>query len=503
MGVVFRQSAKNSIVVATGALLGLLVMWLSTNYIPKQELGFINTLTNYAVTLAQILLLGLNSTMAVYIHRYAEDLRKKKLLLTFCFGVPLVIALLSTVVYFLLKPWILHHFQPADVPLMSRYFMWIPIYTVLFIYMVLLEQYLGSQLRVAVSAFMREVVLRVANIALILLFVFGYISFHILVISTVLVYFLPLAIFYFLSLRTKAFGFSLKLADFSKREYKEMAHFSWYHFLMVVSVILLGSMDSMVIPLYDHKGFSSMAVYRVATLLISFLLVPMKAMLPASFAVLAKAFADNDIAKAKDIFSRATINVFIPMVAIVALIFCNLGNAVLIIGKGYAEVVPLFMILSMGNIVHTMFGMADQVLSVTNYYKFSFYISMALMVVLFFLLRTFIPLYGVYGAAWCTSLSIVVFTIAKYVFVRKKLGMNALSSNTFLVLISGIAAMAAGYAFPHFLDQSRHVYVRTFADVAMRSTVVAVVYVAMLLWLKPSKDLQEYLASIKRNKRLF
>jgi O-antigen/teichoic acid export membrane protein len=369
--------------------------------------------------------------------------------------------------------------------------------------MVLLEQYLGSQLRVAVSAFMREVVLRVANIVLILLFAFGYISFHILVIGTMLMYFLPLAIFYFLSLQTKAFGFSLKLRDFSKAEYKEMAHFSWYHFLLIVSILLLGSMDMMVLPLYDARGLSSVAVYRVAMLLISFLQVPVKAMMPASFTVLAKAFADNDLEKGKDIFSRATINIFIATIAIVALIFCNLENAVMVIGKGYAEIIPLFMILALGNTVNVMFGMTDQVLTITNYYKFNFYVSLILMAILFFLLRTFIPIYGIYGAAWCTSLSFVAFNIVKYIFVRKKLGMNSLSPQTLLVLLAGAVAVAAGYFFPRLLDQTRHVYVRTFADVVIRSSVVVVVYFLMLLWLKPSQDLRDYIASVEKNKRLF
>jgi type IV secretory pathway component VirB8 len=47
------------------------------------------------------------------------------------------------------------------------------------------------------------------------------------------------------------------------------------------------------------------------------------------------------------------------------------------------------------------------------------------------------------------------------------------------------------------------VYVRTFADVAVRGTIVAVVYLLLLLLLKPSKDLEDYLASVKANKRLF
>ena len=81
--------------------------------------------------------------------------------------------------------------------------------------------------------------------------------------------------------------------------------------------------------------------------------------------------------------------------------------------------------------------------------------------------------------------------------------MQPFTSGSLLVIVAGAAALAAGYYFPYFFESARHIYVHTFLDVAMRSTVIITVYMIMLYWLKPSKDLQEYLASVKKNKRLF
>ena len=313
MGVVFRQSAKNSIVVVLGAILGGLIIWLSTKYLTKPQYGFIRNITNYAVAFSQILLLGLNSTLVVYVHRFANDEGKKKTLLTFCLILPAVIAAIFSAIYFMLRSWILPHFQPADIPFMQRYFAWLPLYILLFIYMVILEQYLGSQLKVAISAFMREVVVRVASIVLILLFGFGYISFNVVVVASILIYMLPVFIFLVLAALTKGFGISFDTSRFTRSEYREMLHFSWYHFLLTVAVLLMGYMDALSLPLYDHNGFSSLAVYGVAVFFISFLQLPLKAMLPASFAVLARAFTDGDMVKAKDLFIRSSINILIPL----------------------------------------------------------------------------------------------------------------------------------------------------------------------------------------------
>ena len=503
MGVVFRQSAKNSIVVILGAILGALVIWLSTTYLTKPQLGFTRNLTNYAVALSQILLLGLNNTLAVYIHRYANDERKKKSLITICLLLPAVITAIFSVVYILLHSWILPHFQPADIPYMQRYFYWLPIYTLFFVYMVILEQYLGSQMKVAVSAFMREVVLRIATIALILLFGFGYVNFDFFVIGSILIYSLPVVIFLGLSALTAGFGISFKTSDFTKDEYKEMVHFSWYHFLLTVSVLLMGYMDALSLPFYDRNGFSSVAIYSVAVFFISFLQLPLKAMMPASFTVLAKAFADGDMPKARDIFSRSSINILIPTLGIAVLLCCNLENAIIIIKNGYTEIIPVFAILFIGNIVNIATGMNDQVLSIANYYKFNFYLSLLLMGVLFLLIRVLVPRYGIYGAAWSTTSILMTFNVLKYLFVWRKLDMQPFTKGTLMAFISAAVALAGGYYLPHFFNQAHHIYVRTFADVAIRSAAIIIIYAGMLLWLKPSPDLREYLATVKKNKRLF
>lgn len=503
MGIVFRQSAKNTLVAIAGAILGAITIWLYTKYLSKQQLGFTRNITNYVVTISQLLLLGLNSVLVVYIHSYAHDTRKKSLLLTLCLSLPIVFASIFAITYFFLRSWILSHFQPDDKPFMEKYFTWLPVFTFFFIYMVILEQYLGSQMKIAISAFMREVVLRIANIMLIFLFAFGYIDFSSLFSGSILIYLLPLIAFFVLCLRTKDFRCSLRLRDFTIKEYKELIHFSWYHFLFSISVLLIGYMDTILLPLYDHRGFSLVAVYSIAVFLISFSQIPYRALLAPSFTALAKAFAENNIEKTKNIFIRSTINILIPTIAISIILCCNIENVVAVIKNGYSEVAPVFLILILGSIINISTGMNDQVLSIAKYYKFSFYLSALLLIVLFLLLRYLIQHYGIYGAAWSTTLTLILFNFIKFLFVWKKLHMQPFSKNTLLVLIAALPAAAAGYFFPHFFDQAHHVYIRTFADASLRSLAIVIVYVAMLIWLKPSADLEEYLASVRKNKRLF
>ncbi|MGN6568904.1 MAG: hypothetical protein ACTHJ0_13170 [Flavipsychrobacter sp.] len=98
MGIVFRQSVKTSLVVFAGAILGAAIIFLSLQYIPKQELGYTRTLANQAVIASQFLLFGLSTTLVVYIHKYSDNDKRKKLLITICFLTPFIIICLATVV---------------------------------------------------------------------------------------------------------------------------------------------------------------------------------------------------------------------------------------------------------------------------------------------------------------------------------------------------------------------------------------------------------------------
>jgi O-antigen/teichoic acid export membrane protein len=161
------------------------------------------------------------------------------------------------------------------------------------------------------------------------------------------------------------------------------------------------------------------------------------------------------------------------------------------------------LILTLGQLINISTGMNDQILSITNYYKFSFYVSVFISVVLYVLLRVLIPQYGIYGAAWSNTITLVLFNAVKLVFIHRKLGMLPFSMRTLRVVVAALPALAAGYLLPRLFDAMANVYIGAMADAALRSLAIVLVYVAMLLWLKPSADLDEYLATVRKNKRLF
>lgn len=495
MGIVFRQSIKTSLVTFAGAALGMLVVWYSSLHIPKHELGFSRNFTNNAVLLSQFLLAGLNYSLVVYIHHYTNDSKKRNMLLSICFGIPILLTILLFIPYFIFKEQILNHYQPVDRPYISQFYVWLPLYTVLFIMQIMLEQFMGTQMKVALGAFIREIILRVINAAILFLFIAGQLSFDQFIIWTVLALFISFFSMLYVSYKSGKFGISLQLNAFSKQEYRELIDFSASHFLLTTALLLMNSLDVALLPYYDPNGINAVAVYSNALVLLSFLQIPSKAMINSTVNVLSQAFANKDMVKAKEIFTRSSINITVATVLMALIISCNLHNVLELLKHKYDDMVMVFLILLAGRLADLCTGMNDAVLSIAKFYKFNVVLSFILLAILFGSIKIFVPKYGVMGAAACTSVVFILFNFAKYYYVKLKLDMQPFSVNTLKVVVAALPGIAVGYFMP--------VIQQPLVDGVVRSIAITVVYVAMVLIVKASPDVTHYIQSIKKNKKLF
>lgn len=504
MGIVFRQSVKSTIVNLTGSALGVFVMWLGATYVvSKQELGFVNTLTQYGVSLASFLALGLPSTLALYFHKYSDSPRKKAVLLGICLVVPLLTMALFSAGYGVFQQRVVSLYEPGDRALANEFYWWLPIYTTLFLYLMLLEQYLAANMKVAVSQFAKEVVVRLVNILLLILFAFRMISLAGLVAGMVLMYLVPVVYSAYASWKIGGLHISLKVNALTRDDKWEITHYSWYHCLFVVALTGMEKMDFLLLSFYDKTGLAAAAIYNIPLMLVSFMALPLRAMSPAAATVMAKAYAEERVADARNFFARASLNILIATAAVAMLLCSNLQNIMALLPPGYEQVPLIFLILMAGKLLDISTGMNDQVLSITNHYKFNFYLSVVLMLLLWALLWLLVPEYGVFGAAWAITITRVLFNIAKFLFVWLKLSMQPYSRRTLLVVIASLPALVVGYYMPKLFGGLSNVYVSTLIDACARSVIVILLYALMLLWLRPSQDIEDYLAQVRKNKRLF
>lgn len=495
MGVVFRQSIKTTIVTFAGALLGALTVYLSTKYIPEQEYGFSRTLLSQAIVASQITLIGMHTTLFIFVNKYSVQDEKRKVLLTISVIVPVLATLIATLPYFILKNDYLTLYSVEDSIYMDRFFMWLPIYTILWAVMTVLENYLLSHLKVAISNFIKEIILRGCNILLVVFYAVAWIDFKWFMILSVLIHIVPIVLMLRVCNTIEDFGFSVKWAVFSNQEYKNITDFAVSHLFVNVSVILLIYIDQLMLGVLDKQGLVSVAVYSVAIYVLSIFQIPIRAMSSSIAPVLTKAMEDKDENNLDRLFSVSALNVLIVICGMSVLILSNVQNLASILNKSYNAVVILVPILILGRFVDSMTGFNTEILTISKYYKFNFVLTIMLLVVVIVFNYLLIPKYGVYGAAWANTIGFATYNMAKFLFVWRKMKLQPFSKESIVAIVSTIPAAVAGYIIPQIANP--------IADAIVRSSVIVILLILTIYYLKPSEEFNQMIKNIKEKKRLY
>jgi O-antigen/teichoic acid export membrane protein len=497
MGIVFRQSVKSTIVVFAGNILGALFNYWGAHVFKDdmQAWGFSRTIFNIGIICQMVTSFGSGAVILLFLQRYPPEDIRKKVLITVCSLVPAVVSLLLVPVYLLLKHDLVFLFQRSDQAYFLQYYLWIALLNVLWSYGSLYEYYLQSQQRTAQAMFSREVLLRLGNILLLGLLYFKFISFYTFVAGSVLIYLIPILILFFLATRTKGFGFSLKLNIFNTAEYKEMFRFGWSHMLIGISFSLIGYVDTVVLAALDKQGVASVPVYVMSVFIVSFMTIPYRTISATVMPVLNEAYIDRDQNKLQDVFSRSGLNLLIVTIFMFLAIGLNLENAVAILPRGYEDVGLLTFIMMLGRMVDMGTGLNAEVITLSEYYRFNFRISLLLLVLVLGLDFMLIPKYGAFGAAWGVTIAQIVQNMLKLIFVRKKMNLVPYNSKAFIVVVIGIITAAAVYFIPFLVNPV--------IDTIVRIAIISIIYLLLLIKLRPSPDISTYLASVVQRKRLF
>ncbi|HTN16591.1 MAG TPA: polysaccharide biosynthesis C-terminal domain-containing protein [Chitinophagaceae bacterium] len=497
MGVVFRQSIKTTIVTFLGAALGGILILISSNTMPEQELGFVRNLPIQGALASFFLTAGMGNTLFYYLHRYdhQQDHERKSVLLSLCFLVPVLLFFLAAIPYFLLQDVWMGYFQKKDIALLRRYIVCFPLFTLFSIVIVCLEAFLNAHIKTAQVGFVREVFIKGSNLVLFLLFGFSLINFNVFVYAYVAVNLMALCILYFMVGKLPDFRFSFNWGLLSRREYREIFTFSGFHALVSVSTLLIGFLDTQMLLGLDENGLNAIPVYTNAVYIATLISIPYRAMTAPAATDLSKAYVQQLHDKVTDSYSRSGINIFIASVFMYVLILCNLHNAAAILPKMQGDIIILTLIMISGRLIDCSTGLNDIALNMSPYYKFNFYLSLGLVALMFVAFWLLIPPFGVYGAAFVYSGSLLVFNVVKTYLVWTKMRLHPFSKGTLTTLLIGAAVAVPVLLLPHSGN--------TYWDVVWRSTLITIGFAGLVLWLKPSKDVSHYVNEVLKKKKLF
>ncbi len=487
MGIVFKQSAWNTVFIFLGFFFGgINTLFLYTHFLQPEYYGLVTFLLSSAAVLLPLLIFGMQTTVVKYFSTYTSRTDKDafltmSLLIPLLFIVPF--AIFGSLFYDVIANWI-----SQKNPMIKDY-----AYLIFFVaffmgYFELFYAWSKVQMQSVFGNFIREVFHRVAVTILLVLVYFKVLNQEQFIYAVVVVYAFRMLLMLWYSLRL----YQPKLRFNRNFNTKKMFRYAFYIVLSASAGGILLEIDKFMIPQLK-TGLAKVAYYSVAVYIASVVSIPARAMLQIATPITAKELNNGNITEVQKLYKSSSIHLLIVGGLLFLWINLNVVDLYKIINKPeYATGLLVVLLISLSELFKLALGTNTAILSNSKYYKVYFYFSFLMALSVIVLNDILITKYGVNGAAISTFLVVVIYGLVRLWYIKLKLNMQPFSVKTLLVLLL-IGVLY--FVFSRFVFSFHPII-----NIVVKSISIGIIYISIIYLLQVSKEFNEL---IKKCLKLF
>nr|WP_315140693.1 oligosaccharide flippase family protein [uncultured Flavobacterium sp.] len=423
MGIVLNQSLKNTIITYFGFGIGA----INTIYLYPVFLGATYyALTNYIVSSANVIMplfaIGMQNTLVKYYSQYeTEEERSRFLSFTVLFPLLLCIPLCLIGLFFFDTITV---FLSKENPVVKDFIWLIPFIGLCMAYFEIFYAWARVHMHSVFGNFIKEVGLR-------LLCLFGLIGVYYKWISVINFVYLTAAIYFLAFLITMAYAFYIKRPTFQftiPHNVKSIMEYSFYIILSGSVANLLLDGDKMI--LNQYMKIENIAYYSVATYIALVISVPSRAMHQIVYPITAKLMHENKHDSLNDLYKKTSINLQMVGGFVMLCIFVNIDQLYELVPKEYSGGIMVVFMIGLSKYFDLILGNNNAIIFNSKYYRMVLFLGLLLVFLTVALNMLFIPSYGIIGSAFATLLSITIYSLAKLLFVVKRMHLYPFTNQT-------------------------------------------------------------------------
>ena len=441
MGIIIRQSLKASLLTYAGAGLGVVnQLFIATHYLSATELGITRSLLTFASLFSAVFSFGVAAIADRYFSYFADNEKGHQGFLRFLLLYTGGCLIIFSAVYLSLHQVFVFFYQEKSPELLSFYYHILP-FTALLLLQLILESYCRNVRRIAVPALLREIFLRLFNIAIILLYGFGLISFDEFIVLFISCYGLVvLGLLLYLRLTNKLHLPPVNRSMMSNKLLWQMSGFGLVATLGAVGSNLCGYLDQLMLG--SLKGQADAGVFGIGLLMASLIEIPRKSLAQISIPFLSKAIQEHNWKEVEARNQNISKHQLLAAGILMLLVVCNLDDIFSIMPKGdiFARSKNVVILLILARMADMQGGMTSEIMGYSKYYRVSTLFVGILAILTYLSNLVLIPVLGITGAALATLITIACYTLARAVFLSLKLKIQIfhVSGGVILVLCAGI-----------------------------------------------------------------
>lgn len=494
MGLIIRQGAKSSLVSYIATLLGVvntIVIYPMTLEI--EQLGEIQFVIQTATMLVPFMVLGFTSVSNKFFAKYADVKDGVQGFFTLLLIPPVISSLLLILLYYVFRDQLFEFYghERGVSPLAIKMLVGV---TILMSFASLANSYSSNLKRIAIPAVLNNAI-KLSLPVLCLLYFGDVIKFEYLLYGLVVHYLLVLILFLRYLRKLGDVRLSLDLVrNIDRTEWNEMFRFALFGILAGLGTQLAIRIDAFMVT--SLKTTYDNGIYTVATFMSNTIAIPLTLIGALSTPLIAGYWHNKDTEQIDNIYKKSSINLFVLGLGVFLVMWAALDGIFDVMPKGdeFKLGRQVVLILAAAKLVDMVSGLNSQILSMSEKYVMYFVFLVVLSFMNVGLNIMLIPRIGIEGAAIATLVSITLFNIMKYWYIKVRFDLDPFTFDTLKVLVLGALLFIGLEMTPFFANP--------ILDLAVVPGVVALIYTAIILRMKVSDDLNDlYRKGLKWLKR--
>ena len=483
MGIVLNQTLKNTIITYIGfAIGGISTIFLFPSILGKTYYGLSNYILSCANVIMPLFAIGMQNTLVKFYSQCKTEKEQNQFLsFSVLFPLVLTIPLLLLGLFFYDE---ISLFVTKKNPIVKEFIYLIPFIGLCMAYFEIFYAWARVHMHSVFGNFIKEVGLRLFSLVALVGMYLGWITAIEFIYLTAGIYFVALLI-------TMLYAFRVKKPDFQlsiPHNVKGILEYTFY-------IILSGSVANLLldgdkIMLNQYMDIGNIAFYSVATYIALVISVPSRAMHQIVYPITAKLMHENKHDELNDLYKKTSVNLQIVGGFVMLCIFVNIDQLYEMLPKDYAGGIWIVFIIGLSKYFDLILGNNNAIIFNSKYYRMVLFLGLMLVFFTIVLNMIFIPLYGITGSAIATLLSITIYSVAKLMFVVKRMHLYPFTIQTiYSILITAIL-----FVLFYFWKFPFHPII----GIVLKSILVTILYVYINYRFSISKEINQVLHSIIR-----
>ncbi len=417
-----------------GVVIGFFTtFFVLTDCLTQEEIGLTRVMVDAAMLFSSLAQLGTNASIIRFFPFFKSDDERNHGIFGWSVLIPLIGFSLFALLFLIFKEQIVNIYS-AKSPLVADYInLFLPL-TFFALYLTVFETNASVLLRITVPKLVREVGVRLFNLACYLLYGYGVISLDLFVVLFCSSYGIAmlLNLFYLFSLGKISFRIDWKFID--RNKLKEIVLYT----LFMTATVLAGN-----IPLINSlflgakTGLALTGVYTIAFYIANIVEVPYRSLGAISAPMISQAVRDNNWQEVNRLGRQVSLHQFLVSTLIFFFIWINLTPLFAIIPHGdeYAGGLWVVFFLSLAKIVNSSLSIGTHILNFSKKYPMAltFIVLLTLSAIIFN--NSLIALWNINGAACATLFSYLLYFGCLLSYLAWRLRVSILSSRHLVVVV--------------------------------------------------------------------